>query len=592
MSKRREAPDWSSVDRQRLRVAERNAARELPASWLPIVKAEADSQTVRYGSGVLRDRVAAREVWMHWMAEYGGAQHADLSDAQIKAEARRHASDAKDLDAGLLAGGMTGWPEWARIDAFCVAREVVAPSPMLGLAGCAARVQCQYWWRRALRKMIARKCERGALSLGIVSKPAGQPYASNSAVFRRLDQNARNTDAMRHTFMENDEGARASLLDLAQRSTANRAIRRGELMTRIRGCEETADAQGHRGLFVTLTCPSRFHSTLRTGERNPKHDGSTPRDAQLWLRRQWARARAALHRAGYVVYGFRVAEPHHDGCTHWHALIWSPVNVWRVARILKRYWLQLEGDEPGARKYRTAFKVMDKGGAAGYIAKYVAKNIDDFEVGEHLDEYSDVPIQGDVFEGVDIRPSHRVEAWASTWGIRQFQAIGQPPVTVWRELRRIPESVARSFGGIGSPLFKAWHAAQRVGGVLASWSRYVAAQGGMGCGRTARLALAVDRRRIAGLYGEAERACPVGVLFVGRVAHSERQLWRRVEGGAGSSGLVPAPPRTRVNNCTHNRRGLGAGTEAVAALRRFGLLPVSSDGPMRRAARWFEPFGG
>lgn len=544
-------------DGQRARRARRQVRADLPADWLPIIEAEAAQARPQWG-GRVGHPLAQAEVYGRYLGEFGGAAASDLSDSQIKARADAMALEARAMDIGELTAAP--WAEFVRLLDFCRNREVDPPPVRLLLKGMAARVRCPYWWRRALRRMVARKCERGAMQLGLVSKPAGQPYASNSAVWRRVDQNRRNADAAANIYFENDEGKVATLAELAARSTSNKAIRRGELMTRIRGCEEIADECGHAGLFLTLTLPSRFHCTLRDGARNPKHDGSTPREGQKWLCTMWQRARAKLARKEIGMYGFRVAEPHHDGCVHWHALLWfeSEAALAQAEAVIREYWLSDDGSEPGADRYRVNAKRMDRGGAAGYIAKYIAKNIDDHAIESHLDDYAEGAIGPDLLGDMEIKPSMRVEAWAATWGIRQFQPIGQPPVGVWRELRRVKEREARA-AGFGGIIYRAWHAAQRAGGILADWARYVKAQGGLMLGRRCNIRVRSERIEAEGLYGRAERRVPVGVALNvpgSRTVWSERRLWRSIESSEAAAARAAefaaqrAAPRTGVNNCT------------------------------------------
>jgi len=560
-----------------LRLAKLEAASQLPADWLPVIEQQARAARSAFPPNFGRlDPLAATEVWRGWLDNFGGAAAAEMSDAQIKARAAACALDARSMDIGLLLG-YGAWHEYARLVDFCRGRDVEPPKPALLLKGMGARVRCQFWWRRALRKMVARKSERGAMALGLVSKAAGSPYASDRAVWRRIDQNARNAKAMAASIMENDQGYRRSLADLAAASTSNKAIRRGELMTRIRGCEAMADEMGHEGLFVTLTAPSRFHPVLRHGAQNPKFQpGLTPRDSQAFHCGNWARARAKLARKGVSIYGFRVAEPHHDGCTHWHMLIWSDGPLEPVCEVLRDYWLRDCGDEPGAQEHRTKFKRMERGGAAGYIAKYIAKNIDDHGIDSHVDDYAEGEIGPDLLGDLEIKPAMRVEAWAAHWGIRQFQPLGQPPVTVWRELRRITEGEARK-AGFGGVIHAAWAAAQRVGGVLADWARYVRAQGGLMLGRKSRIVMATEQREAEGLYGVAVRRFPLGVALNVRgacVVWSERRLWRAVEARESDFAAPKAAPRTRVNNCT------GGESREALAVREY-LNSRRAEGPIQ-----------
>lgn len=441
------------------------------------------------------------------------------------------------------------------------------PPPAGVLAGMFERAQCALWWRRKLRRAVVLAREVEGMQAGEVCARRGAIYCTDDTLARRIERNRANRAMLEATEIEDAAGEVITLAQAADAGVANKAIRRGELMTRIRGCEEWAEAAGLVGIFTTNTTPSRYHPQTMHAGANPQHDGSTPKDGQRWLCATWARARAALARAGVRVFGFRVAEPHHDGTPHWHMLLWcEPAALQKLQDIIRAHWLKDAGDEPGAQAHRFKAKRLEAGGAAGYVAKYVAKNIDDagaVATEGHRDED-----QAGQADWVGTGKAQRVEAWAAAWGIRQFQAIGQPPVTVWRELRRVePQAVQGA-----APAIVAAHAAvHRQGERRADWRAYMAAQGGPFCGRA--YAIRIERREgeRLGRYGDAMQPAPLGVVHVsrpGELVVSSRREWKprgtwapaeraappAIPGfGDGLRAAQPVAPRTRLNNCT--RRG-------------------------------------
>ena len=461
----------------------------------------------------------------------GGAWRAASSDEDLRTWAARRAREAARIAA---RAGIAAYLWCAEF----VTRHGVEPEKISKTrteAGAVARMCCPLWWRRRVRVTHARRVERAAIGLGLVHARRGL-YASDEAVHRRREQRSRNRAMLESCLAVNELGQSYTLAALSDLSVSNPVIRRGELMVRMSGFEQVARRLGHVGVFYTLTCPSRMHARHSgDGSENEAFDGTTPREAQQYLCAQWAKARAALHRQGIAVYGFRVAEPHHDGTPHWHMLLFmAPEHVEPVREVLSRYALEFDGDEPGADKYR--FKAVDidygRGTATGYVAKYVSKNIDAFGV-DDVDE--DLTGKRDPKEC-----ARRVDAWAACWGIRQFQQIGGPPVTVWRELRRIdgaPDEVIE---------------AARLHADAGNWCGYVEAQGGPGVPRDMRpVQLAKAWSDKAGRYGEPIGEVVMGVEHGSVVVVSRVHSWTVTRGvsdkGGGSSLFRPWSP---VNNCT------------------------------------------
>jgi hypothetical protein len=296
------------------------------------------------------------------------------------------------------------------------------------IEGCIKRMQDKGWWLRKLRKLITTKIEEVMIHLEKVNRIKGL-YCSDLTASNRKYQKQQQLKMRESLTMTNELGEQVSMQDVYDANVSNPVNRRNELMTRMRGFEDTSKELGHVGIFVTLTCPSKYHNSFsKSGQRNPKWQGLTPYDGQQYLCHTWSKIRAEFARQDIRTYGLRIAEPQHDGTPHWHMLLFMEKHhVDGFKRTIGRYSLEEDGDEKGASENRCDFKLIDpkKGSATGYLAKYVCKNID----GKDLDKgvYGEDPIMA----------AQRVEAWASCWGIRQFQQIGGVAVTPWRELRKL-----------------------------------------------------------------------------------------------------------------------------------------------------------
>lgn len=575
---------------------------DLPIRWKRRLFNKWDATRRAFDSSILTARGDATRTAAHWLQETLDKLRTvniplDASDADICARAESLAKQCNDI-ATKFHDLKIYVKEELRLSMahICTSNHVTPPAgKKMTDASAIARMVDALWWRRQLRKTHAKSVEAAAISIGYVNKTR-DVYVSNESLARRRQQIRRNEAMLENTRIRNEDGYEITLAEAAAKTTSNRAIKRGELMTRIAGFERIAVECEHVGLFFTKTAPSRMHrwKTVSDGKvvENGKYDGTTPKEAQAAHSKDWARIRTAMGRAGIDWYGFRIAEPNHDGTPHWHVLVFFNKNVRGVAgraampraqAIIRRYCLMDSGTEAGAKKHRVDFQVMDaaKGTAAGYIAKYVAKNIDGYMV------------EKDLFGNEAITASMRVEAWAATWRIRQFQQVGGPPVTVWRELRRIKELP----GDSPEHLIQAHQACNKE--IIseeetraASWDAYCRAQGGVFRGRDYKIRLAVEEQSGTGRYGEPLGMRPVGVETAKQVAYrdgivsgfklvnfivrSVRHVWEVLTAKRESKNGGVAAAWTRVNNCTREDfADIAKKFEAVPRL--MGPMPKTSN---------------
>lgn len=473
------------------------------------------------------------------------------SDAELCEYAKNCAKQAFSIASRFLMVAMAV----NHLDNFTLSKGVQPPNEKLSESGRLSRMLCEKWWRRAIRKSIARDVERMAIDLGLVCKQKGI-YASDETCARRSQQKKRNADLLKTIIAVNEQGDEYTLEALSALNVSNPELRRAELMTRIAGFDEIAIKLNHAADFYTLTCPSKYHAIGYDGKTNTKYEGFTPKQAQTFLSSTWAKVRAYLAKHGVKVYGFRVAEAHHDGTPHWHMILFYEKQYKQfIRKAIKKYWLKVDGDEAGASDHRCKVEAIDrkKGSAAGYLAKYISKNID----AHGLDGDSD-------FEGGELSKNiNRVDAWAACWGIRQFQQIGGAPVGVWRECRRL-DTVAENETGIINELLSACD--------CGNWARYTELQGGGFVSRKDLIARVEriwfdDARTLYDGYGMDKVQ---GISIFGLYEKTRVHKWSL------KRGCAVLPSWSSVNNCNQNLGGMAEKRPNKAMVKIRSRIPIKN----------------
>ncbi len=428
--------------------------------------------------------------------------------------------------------------------------------PLDEMAASIRKILDDRFWSRLLRKYARRWREHLHIAFGDVRRDVS-PYCSKNHVKQWDARRKRSREIMSRLELEDQvTGERMSLIEQIDKSVSNPEKRRVELMTRIGGFEKVATESGYAGSFFTLTAPSKYHAYTAFGHRNHKWNGASPRRSQRYLNQIWQQIRAELARREIPVFGLRVAESHHDGTPHWHGLLFTaPEHTAELKEVMEDYATREDAEEltgKSGKQPRFELKPIDPalGSATGYVVKYISKNIDGYALDGESDHESGRPLK---------ETAKHATAWASCWGIRQFQFVGGAPVSVWRELRRLRN---QELADKVSPVFGELHRAAHAG----DWQGYITLQGGPFVSRS-RLVLRAwyQYKNEPTSYGEYQKSIKGLVMPASSIPPVETRLhsYRIVKMKPKSSDHADpdfdlkgasAPSWTRVNNCTEYKK--------------------------------------
>ncbi|EIU7606771.1 replication endonuclease [Salmonella enterica] len=443
-------------------------------------------------------------------------------------------------------------PEWSRFTGKKLTQEQlkIAISKMLSVR----------FWSRHFRTFTRRWREHLYIAVGDVRRQRSV-ICSPQWVQHWLASRKRGREIMAETDLENEEtGETLPLLSAVDASVSNNEKRRAEMLTRVKGLEELAaldhmsQDSDYVALFFTWTAPQQYHAWLETGRRNRKWNGASPRETQRYFTRTFKNFSTALTRRDIHIFGMHVTESHHDGTPHWHGILFVRREQEATLRDVFEGYANAENcsaHRPGKppEQSQLMIKPVDKrmGSLTAYITKHICRNLEGCAPGGRDKETG--------------RPwtelARHSAAWASLWGIKQFQFTGGPPVSVWRELRKLSD---QKQADSVSPVFGELHHAAGAG----DWAEYTRLQGGLPAARknlTMRTWYQAASEPdecgqytaiIKGVYLPGTGKAPVATRTRKWKVKTPRQ---NVKPGFMKNRRKPAlTPWTRINNCTMRRK--------------------------------------
>lgn len=298
------------------------------------------------------------------------------------------------------------------------------------LPGAILRLTCAEWWKRKLWLLRCEWREEQLRAACLVSRKTS-PYLSQDALSEFRAQREKTRDFLKSFMLENEDGFTIDLETVYYAGVSNPVHRKAEMMATMKGLELLAEARGDKAVFLTVTCPSKYHATTENGHPNPKWNGATMRDSSDYLVNTFfAAVRKKLNRDDLRWYGIRTVEPHHDGTVHWHMMVFAhPEEIDTIVSHTRDIAIQEDRHELGndiTPRFKVEYVDGSKGTPTSYIATYIGKNLDSRAV-DGIDPKTDKP-RVDHETGKSMAESvERAIGWARLHRVRQFQFFGIPP---------------------------------------------------------------------------------------------------------------------------------------------------------------------